>query len=238
MRTRAVRDGDSYVVNGEKVWTSYAQEAEFCFLLARTDPASAGNKGISIFLVPTATQGFTIERIPSVLDVHEFNRLTFRDMRVPAACRLGPENDAWRVIRVALAHERIGGPRYARAALMTQRLAEMAAARDWWGRDGIRTRLVAAEAACKAARLLVYQAIDARAKGLPQDLAVSLARVAIVRSERIVAELTLDLLEDECLELDSMGNGQLKTAMIAGLGGGSVEVQLNTIARALLGPAR
>jgi alkylation response protein AidB-like acyl-CoA dehydrogenase len=238
MRTRAVRDGDFYIVNGEKVWTSYAQEAEFCFLLARTDPESAGNNGISIFLVPTATPGFTIERIPSVLDVHEFNRLTFSDMRIPASYRLGPENEAWRVIREALAHERIGGPRYARAALMTRRLAEMAVTRGWWDRDGIRTRLIAAEAACKAARLLVYQAIDARAKGLTQDLAVSLARVAIVRSERIVAELTLDLLEDECLERDSMGNGQLKTAMIAGLGGGSVEVQLNTIARALLGPGR
>jgi alkylation response protein AidB-like acyl-CoA dehydrogenase len=238
MQTRAVREGDFYVVNGEKVWTSYAQEAEFCFLLARTDPGSAGNNGISIFLVPTATRGFTIERIPSVLDVHEFNRLTFSDMRIPASCRLGPENDAWRVIRQALAHERIGGPRYARAALTTRRLAEMADSRGWWDRDGIRTRLVAAEAACKAARVLVYQAIDARAKGHPQDLAVSLARVAIVRSERIVAELSLDLLEDECLERDSMGNGQLKTAMIAGLGGGSVEVQLNTIARALLGPGR
>src|SRR6201985_550393 len=113
MQTSAVRDGDFYVVNGEKVWTSYAQEAEFCFLLARTDPGSAGNKGISIFLVPTATPGFTIERIPSVLDVHEFNRLTFSGMRIPASYRLGPENDAWRVIREALAHERIGGPRYA-----------------------------------------------------------------------------------------------------------------------------
>jgi alkylation response protein AidB-like acyl-CoA dehydrogenase len=238
MRTRAERDGDFYVVNGEKVWTSYAQEAEFCFLLVRTDPGSTGSNGISIFLVPTATPGFTIERIPSVLDVHEFNRLTFTDVRVPASCRLGPENEAWRVIREALAAERIGGPRYARAALITRRLAEMASSRGWWERDGIRTRLVAAEAACKAARLLVYQAVGARAKGHPQDLAVSLARVAIVRSERIVAELTLDLLEDECLERDSMGNGQLKTAMIAGLGGGSVEVQLNMIARALLGPGR
>lgn len=236
IQTRAVRDGDEYVINGEKVWTSYAQVAEFCFLLARTDPESKGNHGISIFLVPTNTPGFRIERIPSVLDVHEFNHLTFVDMRVPASCRLGPENQGWRVVREALAHERIGGPRYARAALVTRRLAEMAGTLGWWGRDGIRTRLVAAEAACKAARLLVYQAIDARAKGKPQYLAVSLARVAIVRSERVVAELALDLLEDECLELGSMGNGQLKTAMIAGLGGGSVEVQLNMIARALLGP--
>jgi alkylation response protein AidB-like acyl-CoA dehydrogenase len=238
MQTAAVRDGDFYVVNGEKVWTSYAAEAEFCFLLARSDPGSVGNDGISIFLVPTATPGFTIERIPSVLDVHEFNRLTFTDMRIPASFRLGPENSAWRIIREALARERIGGPRYARAALITQRLAEMASSRGWWERDGIRSKLVAAEAACKAARLLVYQAIDAGAKGHSQDLVVSLARVAIVRSERIVAELTLDLLEDECLERGSMGNGQLKTAMIAGLGGGSVEVQLNMIARVLLGPGR
>jgi alkylation response protein AidB-like acyl-CoA dehydrogenase len=102
----------------------------------------------------------------------------------------------------------------------------------------VRTRYVAAEAACQAARLLVYQAIDAREKGLPDNLAVSLARVAIVRSERLVAELAMELLGDESLARDSIGNAQFKTAMIAGLGGGSVEVQLNTVARALLGSGR
>ena len=83
-----------------------------------------------------------------------------------------------------------------------------------------------------------YQAIDAREKGLPDNLAVSLARVAIVRSERLVAELAMELLGDESLARDSIGNAQFKTSMIAGLGGGSVEVQLNTVARALLGPGR
>jgi alkylation response protein AidB-like acyl-CoA dehydrogenase len=238
IQTTAVRMDDTYIVNGEKLWTSYAQVAEFCFLLARTDPESTGNRGISIFLVPTATPGFAIDRIPSVLDVHEFNRLTFTDMVVPASCRLGPENEGWRVIREALSHERIGGPRYARAALVTDRLAELASERGWWARDGIRTRLVAAKAACEAARVLVYRAIDSRVKGRPEDLPVSLARVAIVRCERTVAELTLDLLEDECLEPGSIGNAQLKTSMIAGLGGGSVEVQLNMIARELLGSGR
>lgn len=238
MQTSAIRDGDSYVINGQKVWTSYADVAEFCFLLARSDPESTGNRGISIFLVPTATPGFKIERIPSVLDIHEFNRLTFTEMRVPASSRLGPEHEGWRVVREALAHERIGGPRYARAALVTARLKEMATVNGWWERDGFKRRLVAAEAACNAARLLVYRAIDERVKHRPEDLAVSLARVAIVRSERVVAELTLDLLEDDCLEIGSMGNAQLKTAMIAGLGGGTVEVQLNMVARALLGSGR
>ena len=235
MATTAVRDGDDYVINGEKLWTSYAGEADFCFLLARTDPQSTGNKGISVFLVPTDTPGFTIEPIPSVLDIHEFNRLTFTNVRVPASVRLGPENGGWRVVREALSHERIGGPRYARAAQVTQRLREVARERGWLDRDGIKTRLAQAEASCEAARLLVYQAIHARSQGRSEDREVSLARVAIVRCERLVAELALEMFEDEGLELGSMGNSQLKTSMIAGLGGGSVEVQLNMVARSLLG---
>jgi alkylation response protein AidB-like acyl-CoA dehydrogenase len=238
LATTAVRDDDEYVVNGEKLWTSYAGVAEFCFLLARTDPGSTGNRGISVFLVPTDTPGLTIEPIPSVLDIHEFNRMTFHDVRVPASARLGPENDGWRVVREALSHERIGGPRYARAARIVHELADVASARGWLERDGVRTRFAAAEAACEAARLLVYQAIDARIKGRPEGRVVSLARVAIVRSEREAAELALDLFEDESLALGSLGNSQLKTAMIAGLGGGSVEVQLNMVARALLGSER
>jgi alkylation response protein AidB-like acyl-CoA dehydrogenase len=235
MATTAVRDGDDYVINGEKLWTSYAGEADFCFLLARTDPQSTGNKGISVFLVPTDTPGFTIEPIPSVLDIHEFNRLTFTNVRVPASVRLGPENGGWRVVREALSHERIGGPRYARAAQVTQRLREVGRERGWLDRDGIKTRLAQAEASCEAARLLVYQAIHARSQGRSEDREVSLARVAIVRCERLVAELALEMFEDEGLELGSMGNSQLKTSMIAGLGGGSVEVQLNMVARSLLG---
>jgi alkylation response protein AidB-like acyl-CoA dehydrogenase len=207
MSTSAMRDGDEYVLNGEKVWTSYAQDAEYCFVLARTDPESVGTSGISIFLVPTSTPGFGIEVIPSVLDIHEYNRLTFDDVRVPASARLGPEHEGWSVIRTALAHERIGGPRYARAALV-------------------------------AARILVYQAIDARVKGRPEDLAVSLARVAIVRCERVVAELALDIGGEESLLVGSVGHGQIKTSMIAGLGGGSAEVQLNQVARLRLGSGR
>ena len=235
MQTTAVRVGDEYVINGEKVWTSYAAEAEFCFLLARSDPDSVGNRGITVFLVPTDSPGFTIEPIPSVLDIHEYNRLTFDNVRVPVSARLGEENDGWRVVREALSHERIGGPRYARAALVTERLRALAEERGWLRRDGIQTRLAEAEAACEAARVLVYHAIHVRSENRPEDLAVSLARVAIVRCERLVAEVALELFEAESIELGSIGNSQLKTSMIAGLGGGSVEVQLNAIARAMLG---
>jgi alkylation response protein AidB-like acyl-CoA dehydrogenase len=238
MTTTAIRDGDEYVINGEKVWTSYARGAEFCFLLARTDPQASRGEGVSIFLVPTDTPGFTIEPFRSDLDIHEFNRMTFDSVRVPATAMLGEENQGWTVIKRALSHERIGGPRYQRALVVARRLARVARERGWWERDGVRARYVAAEAACQAARLLVYQAIDARAKGLPENLPVSLARVAIVRSERLVAEFAMELFEDESLARNSIGNSQFKTSMIAGLGGGSVEVQLNTIARTLLGTGR
>jgi alkylation response protein AidB-like acyl-CoA dehydrogenase len=102
----------------------------------------------------------------------------------------------------------------------------------------VRTRFAEAQAACHAARLLVYRAIDQRIKGRPGTMEVSQARITIVRCERLVAELALDLFEDESLARRSTGNAQLKTAMIAGLGGGSVEVQLNLVARSLLGSDR
>jgi alkylation response protein AidB-like acyl-CoA dehydrogenase len=234
LATAAMPDGDQYIINGTKVWTSYAQKAEFCFLLARTDPESSGRDGISVFLVSMDTPGVTVERIPSVLDIHEFNRLTFEDVRVPAASLLGRLGHGWDVVKLALSHERIGGPRYARAALVVQRLRPDVAAAVAEGRTELRTRYVAARAACEAARTLVHQAIDLRVKKAPQARAVALARVAIVRAERAVAELVLELFETVGVARGSIGNAQWKTSMIAGLGGGSVEVQLNGVAQALL----
>jgi alkylation response protein AidB-like acyl-CoA dehydrogenase len=235
LRTAAARDGDEYVVNGTKVWTSYAQKAEFCFLLARTDPASSGGQGISIFLVDMATPGLKVETIPSVLDIHEYNRLTFEDVRVPMSARLGPEGEGWEVVKQALAHERIGGPRYARAGLVLQRLEPDVRAAITAGRRDLAHRFLAASAECEAARALVYEAIDQRVKGAPQGRAVAFARVEIVRAERAVAELVLELFEGDGIGRQTIGNAQLKTSMIAGLGGGSVEVQLNGVAHALLG---
>ena len=229
----ASRDGDEYVIHGTKIWTSYAQKAEFCFLLARTDPAATGTSGISIFLVSMPAPGLTVERIPSVLDIHEFNRLVFDGVRVSASTRLGEEGHGWTVVKRALSHERIGGPRYARAALVLERLRDDVAGAVAAGRVDLMGRYETARGECEAARTLVYRAIDLRVRDKPQSRAVALARVAIVRAEREVAELVLDLYEGEGLERNSIGNAQLKTSMIAGLGGGSFEVQLNGVAAAL-----
>jgi alkylation response protein AidB-like acyl-CoA dehydrogenase len=153
---------------------------------------------------------------------------------VPATSRLGAEHQGWDVVKLALSHERIGGPRYARAALVLDRLADDVSAAVAGGRGELEAHHLAAWSACQAARVLVYQAIDLRMREAPQSRAVALARVAIVRAERAVAELVLDLYEGEGIRRSSLGNAQLKTSMIAGLGGGSVEVQLNGVATAVL----
>ena len=233
LRTRAERVGDNYVVNGEKVWVSYARHAEFCILLARTDQRQRGNKGISIFLVPTDTPGFQIDPIPSVLDVHEFCRLEFENMTIPASALLGEEHKGWPVVLHALAHERIAGPRHARAAFVLERMADhlQRVAPDLYER--FEERISAARADCSAARVLTYAAVNERNHHRPEIREVSVARVAIVRAEREVAELGLDIFGDDGVHLGSVGNSQLKTAMIAGLGAGSVELQLNMVARYL-----
>jgi alkylation response protein AidB-like acyl-CoA dehydrogenase len=229
----AERRGDEFVLDGTKIWTSYASWAEFCFVLARTDPASRGGRGISIFLVPTATPGLTIEPLQTMLDVHVVHRLTFVDVVVPQSSMLGAEGEGWSVIREALAHERIGGPRYARSEMVLDQVQMMCEQDGAWGSNETRSQFGRARAAIEAARLLAYNVIDDRVKGRPSGPIVNIARVAMVRAERAVADIALDWSGERSLQLGSTANSQLKTSMIAGLGGGSVEVQLDLIARAL-----
>ena len=117
LRTRAVRDGDDYVVNGQKIWTSYAGLADTCFLLART--SDDRKAGISILLVPMDTPGITVRQIPSLIGEGDIHEVFFDDLRVPPSARLGEEGQAWEIVAYSLRNERLGIPRYAfaRAAL-------------------------------------------------------------------------------------------------------------------------
>jgi alkylation response protein AidB-like acyl-CoA dehydrogenase len=233
----ARREDDEYVLDGTKIWTSYASSAHWCFVLARTDPDSTGSRGISIFLVPTGIDGFTIEPLDTMLDVHVVHRLTFDEVRVPASGMLGAEHEGWSVIRDALAHERIGGPRYARSEMVLDRVQQRCVASGAWASADCRAQFGRARAAIDASRVLAHQVIDDRVKDRPNGPIVNIARVAMVRAERAVAEVALSWLADDALDLGSIANSQLKTSMIAGLGGGSVEVQLNLISRALFAPS-
>ena len=235
LRTRAVRDGDEYVVDGHKIWTSYADVAEWCYLLTRTSTEGARHDGITVLLVRTDTPGFEVRPIRGVVGEHSFNEIWLDGVRVPATNRLGPEGGGWAVVREALSYERVGAPRWARAAVMLDEAAAWAGERGLLDDPSIAEELGAARAACEAARLLAYHVIDERVAGLPPSAHANLARAAMVEAERRVGAVASRVMGAEGLVYGSVADHQRRKSMAAGLAAGSYEMQLNLVARMHLG---
>ena len=105
--TRAVRDGDEFVINGQKIWTSGAQYAKYGILIARTDPDVPKHKGVSYFVCPMDAPGIEIRPITEMTGGHTFNEVFFTDVRIPAANLVGELNDGWRLAKVTLGNERV-----------------------------------------------------------------------------------------------------------------------------------
>jgi len=106
LQTKAVRDGDEYVINGQKIFTSLASDADYCWLAVRTNPEAKKHKGISMVIVPMDTPG--IEVVPmSLLSEHDINQVFFNDVRVPVDNCVGGENNGWTLVTNQLNHERV-----------------------------------------------------------------------------------------------------------------------------------
>ena len=104
--TKAVRDGDEYVITGSKTWSSQAHKAKFGILLARTDPHAPKHKGISYFIFPMDAAGVELSPIIDMTTAHSFNQVFFNDVRIPVENRIGAEGEGWRLAKATLANER------------------------------------------------------------------------------------------------------------------------------------
>jgi alkylation response protein AidB-like acyl-CoA dehydrogenase len=238
LRTLALREDDHYRVNGSKIWTSYVNHAQYCFLVVRTDPESKRHKGISVLLCPMDLPGIEVREIPSVVGDRYFFEVFFSDVKVPATCRLGPENEGWDVVTYSLAFERVGAARYARAALTLDELAKRASERGMLEEPRLLEKLGEARALCEASRLLTYRVIDLREKGRPPSADTNLARVAGTLAERAVSELAFEIFGPEALAYGHFAESHFRLAMTAGVAVGTTEVNLNLVASRFLGLPR
>ncbi|HEU5085041.1 MAG TPA: acyl-CoA dehydrogenase family protein, partial [Acidimicrobiales bacterium] len=157
LRTNAVRDGDEWVVNGQKIWNSGGAEADWCYLIARTDPDAPKHKGLSEFIVDMHAPGITVKPIRDMTDDDHFCEIYFDDVRVPAANLVGTENNSFKQVMRQMEHERGGIDRL----VSNKRLYEdcLAHVRDT-GRAGdplLRQRIARIETMYRIGRLLVLR---------------------------------------------------------------------------------
>jgi alkylation response protein AidB-like acyl-CoA dehydrogenase len=199
LATRAVRDGDEWVVNGQKVWTTVAHLASFGLLLARTDPDQPKHRGITAFLVDMHAPGVDVRPLFQLTGEAEFNEVFFTDARVPDADRLGDEGDGWRVALTTLMNERvaIGGGVGRRGQGPIGDAVRLW--RERWQDDpsphaaALRDRLMAAWTRNEVARLTNLRASVARRTGTPGPEG-SVAKLTYAEENKRTYELCLDLL--------------------------------------------
>jgi alkylation response protein AidB-like acyl-CoA dehydrogenase len=243
LRTRAVPDGDGWLITGQKVWTSYALMASWCVLAACTDPQASSSKRITLFLVPMDRSGIDVRPIASMLGPHHLNEVFLDNVRVGPDDVLGEVGGGWGVMRDALSYERVGIARYARCESLLERLA--AALDDQWDDlpQAVQTRWVRALLNLRVARLLAYRAIANTENGIdPVDAAA--ARIVTTTCDQVVAELLLDAVGAAGLDSGAAAplNGAIddhwRYSQAATVSSGTIEVQRMMVARAVLGSRR
>ena len=248
LRTRATPTEDGWTISGQKVWTSYAQMASWCVLAACTDPAASSSQRITLFLVPMDRAGIMVRPIASMLGRHHLNEVFLDDVHVGAGDVLGSVGGGWRVMRDALAYERVGIARYARCDSLLERLRVHLG--EGWNDlpAAVRSRWVRAVIDLRVARLLAYRAVGAMDEHATTAQAVdhaagSIARIATTTCDQSVAELLLEAVGGAGLDAgpDAVLHGAIddhwRYAQAATVSSGTIEVQRMLVAKAALGGA-
>ncbi|MEZ5653513.1 MAG: acyl-CoA dehydrogenase family protein [Burkholderiaceae bacterium] len=257
LRTRADRDGDHYVVNGSKIWTSHAHYANWIFCLVRTDTDAPKQQGISFLLIDLSTPGVSMRPVPHFYGAHIFNQVFFENVRVPVANRVGDENAGWTVAKALLEHERLYSSRHSEAKRRLQRLRRLAARTDadgWRPIDDARWRERIAWLAMRVQSLeyLVMRGLDnlersgevgpfastLKLKGIETNQAVDTAIAELLGPDALAA----DAAYDPATAADDIGLvAEARHAVEAryffrgpGIAGGSNEIQRGIIAKRVL----
>jgi alkylation response protein AidB-like acyl-CoA dehydrogenase len=208
LRTTAVRDGDSYVVNGQKTWTTLGQYADWIFLLARTNPnAPKRQAGISFLLAEMSTPGITLRPIKLIDGGYEVNEVFFEDVRIPADQLVGEENDGWTYAKFLLSNERTGIARIGTTKVWLAQIKERAAATSIEEGTLLEDPLFAARVAELENELLALELTQLRVSGSEADgrpnPASSILKLKGSQLQQAVTELGVDVAGPDALPFDA-----------------------------------
>ena len=251
LSTRAVTDGDDYVINGSKIWTSMAHRADWIMLLARTDPDAPKHRGISFILVDMKSPGVQVRPIINMADRHEFNEVIFDNVRVPRSNVVGEENRGWYVAVTLLDFERSGIDYSANARRLLDETLEYATETKRngkplidteWVRHALADRLIE----CEVARLMAYNVAYMQGQGLVPNKEASMSKVFGSETVQRVTKTSLNILgmhglltrNDKWAPLKGRVQENWMSSFSGTIAAGTSEVQRNIIASRGLGLPR
>ena len=252
LQTSAVADGDDFVVNGSKIWTSGAHIADWGWLAARTDPDAPKHRGISLMLVDLKTPGITIRPVIKMTGSHEFNQVFFDNVRVPKKNLVGELNRGWYTLAVALDFERSGVGYSAGGKRDLEGLAEYA--KETRGDDGrplsqdpvIRNKLVDLAVEIQVSRWLSYRVAWMQGEGMLPNYEASMSKVFGSELQQRLGNVGMELLGmygqllkgSKWARLQGRISRSYMDSISATIGAGTSEIQRNVIARRGLGLPR
>jgi alkylation response protein AidB-like acyl-CoA dehydrogenase len=237
LKMSAVRDGDHYVVNGQKTWNTLGHLSNWCELLVRTDPEAPKHRGISCLLVDMTLPGVEVRPIITIANEGEFNEIYFTDVRVPVSARLGQENEGWRVAMTTLTHER-GGVAALHLGLRSRigELVGLARATGAASNGAIRQRLARLYLEGELLKLLSDRAISGAIHGRELGPEASLAKLVWSETSQHVGEVAGDVLGPDA-NAGSWGRDRVAMRSYT-IAGGTTQVNKNIIAQRVLGLPR
>ena len=255
LKTTAVRDGDHYVLNGQKIWTTQAQHADWMFGLFRTDNSGKKQQGITFLLLDMKTPGLTVRPIETIDGEHDANEVFFDDVRVPVENRIGEEGKGWDYAKHLLGHERSG---IARIGLSKERLSHLRHLEEDMSAKGmlsdgerrrLRRKLAEVEVELRALELTQLRVVAADAQGGGASAAASILKIKGTELQQRMTELTVELAGPAGLAMpEHHGANEVSehgwieaaapfyfTMRKVSIFGGSNEIQKNIIAKGVLG---